>query len=212
MSCPFFDSLPENPTPEQMHNALIGAISESIELALISLKSDLKMILSRAEEFSSEDKLDNALEKALTNHLEYVKLRLETWFYGCPDVFDNVAEAISTPELLYTYEEDGDSTPQHAGVYYGRFWYGVTKTQPDPSVCVALNHIHAEAIEKVMQEVSCEFDDKQFSLNHKPAFYCSPSPQPRTTYAPPKKIGLSFWLLIIAAVGAVIAIAIYFNR
>lgn len=41
----------------------------------------------------------------------------------------------------------------------------------------------------------------------------APSILPKSvSYAPPKKIGLSFWLLIIAAVGAVIAIAIYFNR
>lgn len=39
-----------------------------------------------------------------------------------------------------------------------------------------------------------------------------PAPQPRTTYAPPKKMGFSFWLILLAAAGAVIAAAIYFNR
>lgn len=80
----------------------------------------------------------------------------------------------------------------------------------------ALNQILSLATPEYIRELQDRYIAEYNRLSSKYDLSLFPaSPFQRresTTYAPPKKMGFSFWLILLAAVGAVIAVAIYFNR
>lgn len=69
-----------------------------------------------------------------------------------------------------------------------------------------------EYIQKLQDRYIAEYNrlSSKYDLSMFPA---SPfQPRESTTYAPPKKMGFAFWLILLAAVGTIIAVAYYFNR
>ncbi len=80
----------------------------------------------------------------------------------------------------------------------------------------ALNQILSLATPEYIRELQDRYIAEYNRLSSKYDLSLFPaSPFQRresTTYASPKKMGVAFWLLLLAAVSAVIAIAIFFNR
>lgn len=159
MSCPFFDNLPENPSHEQIHQALVATICDTMERTLRFFKTHMKQIATRQNEFPSDGAITTAIQKAYTSHTADTMYSLEIMFYGCPDILNRLDRAVKKPRLAGINKKLIKSGFYHIGTCYALYWYAITKTKASPSIVAELNCIHAEAMQKIVEVLSEMYDD-----------------------------------------------------
>lgn len=187
--CLFFNSLPTNPSIDQIDKALIAAVITAQQNAMPKFKRTISSSLFKNSVSSDDD----AIETCYIFHTSNIIWALEDLFEGDATIKERLESIFDKPEVAHLDHEMLDKGFYHMGFIYAMFWYAITGTVANPSTCVSLNHLHAEEIEKTLHEL-----DDELSGN---------SGQSKPAPAPKKSSSLPYWILMLV-VGFIIGVII----
>ncbi len=191
-NCPFFNSLPANPSIDQIDKALIAAVITAQQNAMPKFKRTILSSFIKSSVVSDE----SAIEIGYIQHTSNIIWALEDLFEGNTTIKERLESIFDKPEMAHLDHETLDKGFYHMGFIYAMFWYAITGTVANPSTCVSLNHLHAEEIEKTLHEL-----DDELSGN---------SGQSKPAPASKKSSSLPYWILILA-IGFIIGLIIHAN-
>lgn len=154
---PFFENLPQHPNAEQIKETLTAAVVATQQEAMPAFKRRIKSAMIRANGNPS----NAAVLNALIYHTSDIVCGVEELFADEPEILDRYKQVFDTPEIAGLDPELLDTGFYHMGNVYAMFWYGITGTAAEPHICVALNHIHADAIDQALAELSDDLSDGQ---------------------------------------------------
>lgn len=192
MACPFFDNLPANPNISQINDALLAAVVTAQQNAMPAFKRRLKADFIRSGGNSSNDDI----ELCYIRHTSDIAYAVENLFEGDNRIKDRIGQIFDNPEIAMLDAEMLEKGTYHMGFIYAIYWYAITETVADPSVCVALNHAHAEAIQTALEELSYELEGKK-----------PPRRNANARMARKKSFSWLFWLLLLL-IGIIIGVII----
>lgn len=191
MSCPFFDNLPANPNINQINEALLSAVVTAQQNAMPAFKRRIKEKFIRFNQNPSDDDI----KLCYIFHTSDIAYAVEDLFVGDSRVKERIGQVFDNPEIANLDSEMLENGFYHMGFIYAMYWYAITETVADPSVCVALNHAHAEAIQTALEELSYELEGK-----HLPR-------KKTTTYSPRKKSSSWPYWIAMLVLGIIIGFA-----
>lgn len=190
MSCPFFDNLPANPNVNQINEALLAAVVTAQQNAMPAFKRRIKEKFIR----SNLNPTDNDIKLCYVWHTGDIAYAVEDLFAGDSRIKERIGQIFDNPEIANLDAEMLEEGFYHMGFIYAMYWYAITETVADPSVCVALNHAHAEAIQTALEELSYELEGKQ------------PPRKKANTYSPRKKVSSWPYWVAMLVIGVLIGI------
>lgn len=190
MACPFFDNLPSNPNVNQINEALLAAVVTAQQNAIPAFKRRIKSEFVR----SNGNPSDDAIELCYIRHTSDIAYAVEDLFTGDSRIKERIGQIFDNPEIANLDAEMLEDGFYHMGFVYAMYWYAITETVADPSVCVSLNHAHAEAIQTALEELSYELEGKQ------------PPRKKANTYSPRKKSSSWPYWIAMLVIGIIIGI------
>lgn len=149
MPCEFFNKLPINPPDEAIEKELIKSVFEAMQAALPALKLQAQNAVLQY----GGDVPDAAIEELFRSHVLELENRLEQLFEGESNILSRVSSARKDPSLLDLPDAKMDEF-YHAGTTFALFWYGVTGSPANPTICLSINHAHADSIDRALQNIT----------------------------------------------------------